>query len=41
MASGTVVEILAKAGDLLDAKDLIMVIGEKGEDGEEDETTKE
>jgi pyruvate carboxylase len=34
-ASGTVVEILAKAGDLLDAKDLIMVIGEKGEKAEE------
>ncbi len=34
-ASGTVTEILAKAGDLLDAKDLIMVIGEKGDGGEE------
>ncbi len=33
-ASGTVVEILAKAGDLLDAKDLIMVIGEKGDAAE-------
>ena len=33
-ASGTVVEILAKAGDLLDAKDLIMVIGDGSEKSE-------
>ena len=36
-ASGIVAEILAKAGDLLDAKDLIMVIGDGGKAGTEGE----